>query len=413
MAMLVLLTLWGLYLFAGQLNANQLLLANARNGAAALGQAREAVIGDAISRLPVNDASYLRLPDLGFSPVGVLAEGFVSPNFAGNGKDSSVIGKFPWRTLGMAPLRDQRGECLWYVVSGRFQKAIKTDVLNWDTQGQISVMDSNGNVVATNLAALIVAPGRALEGQSHALADPAYAECGGNYDARQYLDAFNNGNAIAGQVNYFAGSINNRVAADGSSKIFVGAENDFYNDRFLIVTVDDIFTPLIRRADFRDAIGAMLDYFKGQNDAIKAQNDVIAAENVVRIQNGLEPLPLVAQVGVTGSKGVDGLDCGAAPDPAFCSNWKEMLLLTQLPAPAPIIIDGVASANCNRVLIFAGRKAAGQTRGTVAEKADKANYLEDQNASSFNVPVAVASVFRGRSVFDFRTPAADLLRCLL
>jgi len=253
LAMLVLLTLWGLYLFIGQLDTTRLRLANDRNEAEALQLARETLLANAISQASINDAAYLRLPDLGAN-MGVPTEGVASTNFAGNGTDRSVLGKFPWRTLNTAPLRDASGECLWYLVSGRFQVGVKTDALNWDTPGQIDILDGGGNVVASKLAAVVVAVGRALDGQSRTLADAAYSECGGNYDARNYLDSFNGADALGGQLNYFAGSTNNRVALDTNDKSFVMAETDHYNDRFLFLTVENIFEPLIRRSDFAAAI---------------------------------------------------------------------------------------------------------------------------------------------------------------
>ena len=385
MAMLTLLTLLGLYVFVGQLSTTQFLTARALETTDALAQGRDALIADAIAQPSISDAGYLRLPDLGVDGFGVAAEGGASANFAGNGQDRSVIGKLPWKTLTSGPLRSQ-GECLWYVVAGRFQNGVKTAVFNWDTQGQIDVIDGNGAVVASNLAALVVAPGRSLGGQARDLADAAYRQCGGNYDARNYLDTFDNANALSGEVNYFAGSTNNRVASGNNNKRFVMAETDFYNDRLVFITAADIFDPLIRRSDFSGEITSLLD-----NAVFQAHLQAIA---------------------VTGSKGTDNLLCNQAPNPPFCTNWKEMLFLTQLPAPAPISIDGAPSGNCSRVLIFAGRRGAGQSRNDGVERANKNNYLENPNLASFNVPTAAAANFSGVSVFDYRTPATDVVRCL-
>jgi len=62
--------------------------------------------------------------------------------------------------------------------------------------------------------------------------------------------------------------------------------------------------------------------------------------------------------------------------------------------------------------MFAGRKSAAQRRGTAAEKADKNNYLEGANAVAFTVPTAGAANFAGVSAFNWRTPSADVVRCL-
>lgn len=408
LAILTLLSVVGLYLFVGQLNATQYRMAREMAAATTLVEAKQALIGDAVSRASVNEAGYLRLPDLGFS-FGLPAEGYASGAFAGNGKDFSVVGMFPWKTLDTGPLRDGSGQCLWYAVSGRLKTVPKTDALNWDTQGQIDVINANGSFVARHLAALIIAPGPALEAQSRVLADPAYSECNGNYDARNYLDAFDSSHAVAGQLNYFDGSTNRRVASTSANKQFVLVDSSYFNDRFEFITVDQIFDPVTRRRDFAAMLGILAP---SDDPSGRLLDDPTFQAHLKTIV-------------ISGGKGTDGVDCGCRNPPActppargdafqdFCNNWKEMLLLTQLPTPSRIVIDGAPSSfDCQRVLIFAGRKTASQRRSTSTEKANPLNYLENANATSFGIPTSSSSVFAGGSVFDWRNPAADLVRCL-
>jgi len=397
LVLLTLLSLAGLSIFVAQLGATKIAVQRQELTATALVEAAQELIGDAARRLPVSDAGFLRLPDLG----GSLPEGSASGTFTGDAKDLTVIGKFPWRTLATQARRDRHGECLWYVVSGSFKNdtdTLKTDVFNWDTLGQIDVVNASGQYIARNLAALMVAPGPAIDGQSHALAAAGYRECGGNYDARQYLDSFNLADAVVGEVNYFAGSINSRLAPGTSNKKFVRVEGHaHYNDQFHFITVDDIFNPLIRRRDFAAAIGVLLDdpYFQAH----------------------------LKTVTVSGAKGTANVNCWcnraicvAVTGDAFqtfCGNWKEMLLLTQLSAPAQITIDGSLSpVPCTRVVIFAGRKTASQSRDTPANRNNPLNYLEAGNETAFAVPVAASSSFAGQSVFTWRSPTADIVRCL-
>lgn len=241
------------------------------------------------------------------------------------------------------------------------------------------------------------------------MTDAVYTECGGNYDARNYLDSFDSADAIGGQVNYFAGSTNNRVAPNTSNKRFVIADNDHYNDRFVFITVDQIFDPLIRRRDFAAAIGTLAPF---DDPTGRLLDDPIFQEHLKAIA-------------LSGSKGTDNLKCGCQNPPVctpptrgdsfqdFCEHWKEMLFITQLSTPSRILIDGAPSLLvCNRVLIFAGRKTTGQSRSTGLDKTQKSNYLEGTNASSFNVPTASAVDFNGTSTFDYRNSSADILRCL-
>lgn len=409
--LLVLLALLGLSVFLAQLGVTQPGVQRKQLTAAALAEAAQELVGDAVARLPVSDAGFLRLPDLGgVSPSFI--EGSASGTFAGDAKDLTVIGKFPWRTLATTAHRERYGECLWYVVSGRFKNdtdVLKTDVFNWDTLGQIDVINANAGWVARNLAALLIAPGPGIDGQNRALASATYRECGGNYDARQYLDPFNVAHAIVGEVNYFAGSINSRLAPNANNKKFVMVDGSLhYNDQFHLITVEAIFDPLIRRRDFAAAIGVLAP---------------LTDDPTGRLLDDLNFQSHLKTVVLSGGKGTANVDCrcntvgcvAVAGDPfqTFCRNWKEMLLLTQLSTPASITIDGSASAAvCSRVLIFAGRKTATQARATVIDRDNPANYLEGSNATAFAVPVAASASFAGVSVFNWRSPSADVVRCL-
>ncbi|NJN40371.1 MAG: hypothetical protein HC807_05315, partial [Gammaproteobacteria bacterium] len=87
--------------------------------------------------------------------------------------DSSTrIGRLPWRTLGLPELRDGDGELLWYVVSPRF-RAPGTSPLNSDVLGDIQTRTSGNLVIASNLVALVIAPGRAVGTQVRPSNHPA------------------------------------------------------------------------------------------------------------------------------------------------------------------------------------------------------------------------------------------------
>jgi type II secretory pathway pseudopilin PulG len=345
--------------------------------ATVLAEAKLALIGFAIGKTPVGEAGYLPNPDFHLSPL--LPEG--SQEGVAAATDITVLGKFPWYSLKTPPFKDGWNECLWYVVSGRNKSNPKTAILNWDTLGQIDVIDGGGNTLATNLAALIVSPGAPLSGQDRSLVAADTPQCGGSYDAINYLDTYDTTHAVAGAVNYFATSTNHRQAADSNNKVFVLAQNADYNDRFVFVTIDDIFRPLMRRSDFSTQI-----------------TDLLAD-------------PYLQTVAISGSKGTSSINCAltSASNSLFCNNWKEMLLLVNLPVPSPIMIDGVSTPSCSRIAVFAGKKIAGQMRLTAVDKSGAANYIEGANLSAFNLGT---NNFIGVSTFDANNPSADVLRCL-
>mgnify|MGYP003347978207 CR=1 FL=1 len=106
----------------------------------------------------------------------------------------TAIGRFPWKQLGLADLRDGAGECLWYAVAPQFKNAANAYSVyaprNANTVGGIAAYDGSGNplaVPAGGIAAVIIAPGEALDGQTRTAAGST--ACGGNTNAAAYLDA--------------------------------------------------------------------------------------------------------------------------------------------------------------------------------------------------------------------------------
>lgn len=371
--LLVILVLGMATLLAGARNSVARQIERSRNSAEALAQAREALIGYALTYGDSHSgevAGYLLCPDLdGGNPEG-------SAEAVCGSKNVSVLGRFPWRTLNLPLLRDSNGECLWYAVSGSYKNNPKTDSMNWDSYGLFEVLGSNGAQLAgadaaSRAVAVIFAPGPALAGQSRAPAGSA-AMCGGDYTASNYLDG--DGTHDNAMVPILANATAT-VVSGMSAKI---------NDQIIYITKDDIFQAVLRRADFAARIGALLDDTYFQTAAI------------------------------SGTKGTDSINCALLVSAAqlFCKNWKEMLLFTRLPAPAPVIVDGVSTVVCSRVLIFGGQQTAAQSRLSAADRANPANYLEGGNQTAFAAPSANGSNFSGASAFNADAPSADVLKCL-
>jgi hypothetical protein len=154
---------------------------------AVLQQAQEALLGYALKfrEEQLKDGQtgqaygYLPLPDLGSTRnnnPGCTQEGCDAADFAGNGANISVIGRLPWRALGIPPLRDGHGECLWYAVSGSHQRIHQASPLNWDTPGHFDIVIANGTAaLASALAnaharpvAVIFSPGPPWRGKTAA-----------------------------------------------------------------------------------------------------------------------------------------------------------------------------------------------------------------------------------------------------
>ncbi|MCC6473309.1 MAG: hypothetical protein IT514_06140 [Burkholderiales bacterium] len=140
----------------------------------------------------------------------------------GNGEglcDSALsrVGRLPWKSIGLEDLRDSAGERLWYAVSSSFRTKAGTTVVNADTPGLLSV---TGATPATDVVALVIAPGVPFQGQNR---DPA------NPTLYNSLAAFLEG--------YTAGT-------DDYTFSTLAVPSDAQNDKIVVITQADLMAAL-------------------------------------------------------------------------------------------------------------------------------------------------------------------------
>jgi hypothetical protein len=162
------------------LKSSQVELEVQRKTAAALAEAKQALLGRVVLD---NDPGSLPCPDT--HPVGSANEG-VADLLSGS-DCPSYIGRLPWRTLKLADLRDGAGERLWYAL----------DVAFHDTGGAVvptvaAGISMIGVSPATNLAAVVIAPGAPLSGQNRLPINTG--------DLAQYLESYIDPNTISTMV---------------------------------------------------------------------------------------------------------------------------------------------------------------------------------------------------------------------
>ena len=390
-----------------------------------LTQAKDALIGKAVSERNNNFFGFLQVPDLGSTRNTMAREGASAGNFTGNAKNLSVLGRLPWRTLGVAPLKDSTGECLWYAVSGAAQSVQPPDVFNWDSIGHFDVFTSDGTpagTVSTSAGnyhnrplALVFSAGPPLAGQNRSTSSTdLVTECGGNYDVRNYLDSHTADANIQNIVNYFAASANNATGDASllaSPKTLISGTVDVVtasnkaritNDRLLTITSKEIFDRIKNRSDFKSDIDTLL-------------NDLSACLNAI-------PPGALPTASIT-NKGIDNIiiACPAATPmkQAMLANWKDNLLYTGGPAGSFSVSN--SAATCKAVLIFAGERTTrsvapltAQSRATAAQKGDAstygdpAMYLEGTNATLF----PANGTYTGSAYYATGSPSSDIVRCI-
>lgn len=212
---------------------SQTAITNKRNQATAeaLARAKEALIGRALS--DANLPGSLPCPDISTNnpPSNVPNDG-VADLLSGN-DCPNYLGRLPWKTLGITDLRDGTGERLWYVISPNFKGQTSTPhSLNSDTLGTLSV---SGEVSATDIIAIIFAPGRSLSNQVRS----------------------------ATNVNTYAHYLESVITSPGAFNKLTpndtGNGGYTYNDQMIFITYNDLM-PLIERRIARELKACLDEY---------------------------------------------------------------------------------------------------------------------------------------------------------
>ena len=390
MVMLVIMVMGAAAILVSSLNSATLQIKRDEITANAMAQAKEALIGFAATYRDTHPSS---------GPVYDKMFGYLPcPAIDGNGNagncgttDVTLIGLLPWKTLGLPPLRDGSGECLWYAVSGRFKNTPKTAVLNWDTIGQLIVNDASGAILANGVAAIILSPRNVIGNQNRT--PSGTTECSGNTTVAAYLDG---GDPI------YAGTVPN---ANANTTLTVATTSSLNggtnNDRALWITPTEIFDRIKRRSDFATDITNLL-------------NDISDQARITNSSCGA--LSLRAPAAGINDPGTLGKSIGLAPTTiqqvcilanatlrkAVFDNWRNNVLYAVCPGAACLIVNGI---NCKGAAIFSGEKASGSTRPSTTAN----DYLEGANLSAFTT---VSTTITGIGPYSYATSSGDIAICI-
>jgi len=224
----------------------------------ALGRAKQALIAYVVSELDRNPSlAPGLLPCPARTSLSVdNEEGYAVLGDCGS-QDESRVGRLPWKTLDVEPLRDGYGECLWYVVSGNFKRGNTAGgkLVNWDTTGQLEVLGEGGSgllagaTAETRAAAVIIAPGPSLQ---QARAPVAHTpNCPGNHDPAQYLEGVGSlaaDNTLATTPSAPpAGSLSGGLSRLINSYTDPATGRSLVNDRLIVITPKEIFAAIEKR----------------------------------------------------------------------------------------------------------------------------------------------------------------------
>ena len=212
----------------GMVDTDSLVLQRNNNVAAAFEQAKQAMIGRAVA--DQNRPGSLPCPDIDND--GVLT---LNVDYFSGGVCARLIGRLPWRTLGLPDLRDDAGERLWYALSNMFSDNSAAGPLNSDTQGNRTVYrDSTAVTLTSQAVAVIFAPGTTLAGQirdgSTAMCSTTGTTIARTLCAANYLEA--------------AGGANNATVA---GPYIAASRSATYNDQLFVITTSELIPPVEQR----------------------------------------------------------------------------------------------------------------------------------------------------------------------
>lgn len=383
--MLVLLVTGSLYVIVNRLDASPLQAARNAETSRALQQAKSALLAYALSNrdtrpdkdtgIKIEGYGYLPCPDLESDDHMGTMYGTGAANCGANNTIS--IGLLPYRSLGLPELRDGDGNCLWYAVSGTHKISPNTTPLNWDTRGQIEILDANGATLlasagsAGGAAAVIFAAGPAINNatlQQTTGREPLDKPCG--TDSTQ----------IAAYLESLGAQMSNgiRKAADGST---IG------NDRLAWLGAIELYGALLKRTTaFPESVNADLANLAvalNQNYGSNMPGTGYRLITPVVINNAVTDEQLARKKSAQN----------------FALQWADHLWFRK--CTGTCIVRG---ANCGGVLIWSG---SGASMPRTA-----ADYLADSVQNLLNVGYGNLDSNTAGASYAPETPSKDVVLCL-
>jgi type II secretory pathway pseudopilin PulG len=326
----------------------------------ALALAKEALIAYAAERpiTAVVGPGYLPCPDTDDDGWAESTCGSLSGHLG----QADRLGRLPWKTLGLADLRDGHGERLWYAVSSKHKGLLNCaashecrDLTPASALGTITVRDARGTVIHDGTSAdvaraadggavaVVIAPGPALvriDGRAQRR-DCAAGDCA---DPANYLDlapgednaAFHDRNDAAARAGNGDGFIQGPIAATNGTVMV--------NDRLAVVGYAD----LMPRVQARVALEAA-NCLRRAAVLPRPLAACAASEHLGRIEGEF-----------------DDAACNlAGHEPAWWTAWKPFVLYAVAPAGGLDVVDegGRKLAAARRFAVIAGSAADDCTAG--------------------------------------------------
>ncbi|HQR03743.1 MAG: hypothetical protein JSR19_07500 [Proteobacteria bacterium] len=435
MALLTIVALGMLYLIVSNLNIVEAKFNRANRTQMVLAQAKEALIAYAATWRDQsgNDVfGYLPCPNADGTGVAnpstatTACAGFVT--VLGTGTDQVAVGLLPYSTLGLGDLRDDANACLWYAVSPRHKNvagAYRPTPLNWDTRGQIRIVDSDGVTVLADpqngneggAVAVIFAAGTPIGTQNRT--PSGTGPCG--ISAKSAWNTYLESVALDTNGNFASSETAPLVVTRG----IPGSSTN--NDQIVWITPRDIFSRVLPRQDFNNPLtGVPPGQINTLTDQMRAALDFTIQQDLMAGSTPVNSAPvnrssytqpsgrMVGELPTTLSNGF--LNMGYGTYYAHWLNQYRDIVCSNLGTPC-LTINGTS---CRGALMFAGQGTISPTNlmSRVRASADATNlaaYFEPIVADpggGLNLLTGATPSFNGSNSYLPAKPSADVGACL-
>lgn len=347
--MMLILILAGIGLFAFRLDRKGPEQNADRQTAAALAQAKEALLGYAAS--DGNLPGSIPCPDANNDGTSDLTD-YSGPNCV------APVGRLPWQLLRLQDLRDGSGERLWYAVSPNFNANTST-ALNSSLPGQITIRDQGGSVVydasaGNGVVAVIIAPGAVLVRQGAPSPQNRTCIMGATCDS-QSVCTVPTGTSftsvpLCNPVNYLdvtTSEDNQNFQPDNLDGFILGVIKSvsgqlIVNDRILVITTNDLFS-VVQKRIFAEIKGTSTTALLGYYQANSAFPWAASASGAHQTPNSLKGFAPTADLTFPMRCSKPSCDQGKMLDN---NGWNTATFYEVAPAFAPGGPQSCSLANC-------------------------------------------------------------------
>jgi hypothetical protein len=386
------------------LNSNTVKIERDKKTAAALAEAKAALIGYAsgVSLTGSKRPGDMPCPD-------------TDNDGSSNTCSGNIIGRLPWKTLGLGDLRDGNGERLWYAVSTNFKDNPRTGTLNSATNGTLTVRASDGSVIndgttASGAVAVVLSPGPVLTRQGTVTVQNRGCTVGVDCDSVEKCTAAPVTNTPkCNPQNYLdiSGTEDNAVFSNGSTDGFIQGEikdalgNIIVNDRMIIINYFDLM-PLLEKRVANESIYCLKDYAQNNSGGLNRYPWAVPVSNypsyldVNNTNFGRIPDTTFDNTRASSANQMSGSwtgNCKIQSSSGWWPNWKELVFYALADSYKPSGAVATACSACltvsppsatpdkQVVVLVSGKALGGQVRSSNPDKGTISNYLEAGNAA--------------------------------